>query len=201
MSVFDVPDEVMARAIILTPEGESTEDRWERETPYLADLIREYCEVEGAVVLDYGCGIGRLSKEVLKEPAARTVVGLDSSESMRRLATEYVGSGHFFPAHPATVVPSGAFDTALAVWVLQHVEDPVLEVARIRAHLKPGGRLFVVNNLTRAVPTAGGWADDGFDLQLLLRACFRPVGFGLLDDPAVAPALRGTTFWGVYERV
>jgi hypothetical protein len=43
-AAFDVPDEAAARRIILTPEfGQDTDERWERETPYLAQLIGASC--------------------------------------------------------------------------------------------------------------------------------------------------------------
>ena len=37
--VFDVNDIAQAMGIILTPEGSTTEERWQTETPYVADLI------------------------------------------------------------------------------------------------------------------------------------------------------------------
>ena len=204
-AVFDQPDEAAARAIILTPEGSTTDERWERETPYLVGLIREYCRAgAGANILDFGCGIGRIAKALLDDPEVRAVVGLDASGPMRALAEEAIADQRFVAANPATTIPTQAFDTAVAVWVLQHVADPVLEVARIRAFLRPGGRLFVVNNLSRAVPTAEDgrfqWVDDGFNVVPLLRACFREVIFGRLDTGHVAPHLADTTFWAVYER-
>ncbi|HVJ74958.1 MAG TPA: methyltransferase domain-containing protein, partial [Casimicrobiaceae bacterium] len=76
--VFDVPDEAAARAIILTPEGGTpTETRWERETPYLARLaVAELQIVAGMRVIDYGCGIGRLARELIAKTHCN-VVGVD----------------------------------------------------------------------------------------------------------------------------
>jgi hypothetical protein len=55
-----------AMSIILTPEGSTTADRWETETPYLADLIGQQCALRpDSLVLDYGCGIGRLAHELI----------------------------------------------------------------------------------------------------------------------------------------
>jgi hypothetical protein len=41
-TVFQVNNLAGAMSIILTPEGSTTAQRWETETPYLADLIAEH---------------------------------------------------------------------------------------------------------------------------------------------------------------
>src|SRR5258706_10939744 len=51
----------------MTPEGATTAERWENETPYLADLIAEQFDITAdSLLLDYGCGIGRMSHELIK---------------------------------------------------------------------------------------------------------------------------------------
>ena len=200
--IFDTPDDVAARAIILTPEGESTESRWERETPYLASLVRAHCETKR--VLDFGCGIGRMASALLVDPGVTCVAGIDTSADMRRMAEEAVADERFAAFDPGMLAPTQAFDTALMVWVLQHVFDPVLEVARVRAFLKPGGRLFIVNNIRRAVPvtdtTTLHWLDDGFDVRALLKAAFREIEYGTLSSDHMPAVLVENAFWGVYER-
>jgi SAM-dependent methyltransferase len=76
-----------ARRIILTPEpGLSTDERWDRETPYLADrLVETMMPDESSLVLDFGCGIGRLAKAVI-ERSGCTVIGVDISARMRAYA-------------------------------------------------------------------------------------------------------------------
>ena len=84
-----------AKRIILTPEGQSSEQRWQRETPLLVALIERGCEInEHSWVLDYGCGIGRLAKTLIERHDCR-VVGVDISPSMRALAANYVNSPRF----------------------------------------------------------------------------------------------------------
>ena len=54
-SVFHVNDIPQAMSIIMTPEGSTTADRWEKETPYMADLIAEqFAVTEDSLLLDYG---------------------------------------------------------------------------------------------------------------------------------------------------
>ena len=56
--VFDRADLDAARRIILTPEGSTTEQRWNVETPYVADLIVDAINpTQEMILLDYGCGI------------------------------------------------------------------------------------------------------------------------------------------------
>jgi SAM-dependent methyltransferase len=92
--IFDVADLDGARRIILTPEGgQTTDQRWNCETPYLTGLIADNLKLTaGSVVVDYGCGVGRLAKELISRHGCR-VIGVDISANMRALADRYVGSG------------------------------------------------------------------------------------------------------------
>jgi hypothetical protein len=65
--LFEVTDFEHAREVILTPEiGRTPSERWERETPYLASFIAEHLKLDArSVLLDYGCGVGRLPKELI----------------------------------------------------------------------------------------------------------------------------------------
>lgn len=194
--VFDVKDKEGARRIILTPQsGQDTDYRWEHETPALVELLRSRWTLSGDVrVVDFGCGIGRLSRELCR--LGCSVVGVDISESMRKLAVDYVGSDKFKAVSPGefdTLLASGTrFDYGCAVWVLQHCQRPDAEVSRLYSALKPGGELFVLNNKnTRALPvkSPGVWYNDGIDVWNICKGCFGseeipalPAGAGL--DPA-----------------
>src|SRR5205085_1012886 len=93
--VFEVNNLAEAMSIILTPEGSTTAQRWETETPYFADLIGQHCAIGAAsLVLDYGCGIGRLAHELIKRHGCR-VVGVDISPGMRALSVVYTRSDRF----------------------------------------------------------------------------------------------------------
>jgi len=96
--VFNVNSIPAAMSIILTAEDSTTEARWRTETPYLADLINKHFELSAnSLLLDYGCGIGRMAKELIGRYGCR-VVGVDISPSMRSLAPMYVASDRFLPA-------------------------------------------------------------------------------------------------------
>src|SRR4051812_34509998 len=102
--VFEVANLEQAKKIILTPGGTSTDERWERETPVLAEqLTRELKITPEHVVLDYGCGVGRMAKALIEKHPGCTVLGADISLSMIQLAPRYVCSPRFCAFHPTLV--------------------------------------------------------------------------------------------------
>jgi cyclopropane fatty-acyl-phospholipid synthase-like methyltransferase len=204
--VFDVPDEQAAKRIILTPEfGEGTDQRWERETPYLVDLIgQQLSPKRDALVIDYGCGIGRLAKALIERFGVR-VLGVDLSERMRALAPDYVKSQMFSVVSPHMLqsMADGGLraDHAFSVWVLQHCLSPALDISLLRHAIAEDGRLFVANLKGRAVPTAEGvWANDGLDVFALLAERFAVAAKGELDEAFVPPQTREITFWATLGR-
>lgn len=198
-SCFDVATIDQARTIILTPQGSTTDARWALETPYQVALAADHLPLnEDTVVLDYGCGIGRLARELIAEFGCR-VVGVDISASMRAMAVEYVASERFQVVSPEELdgLVAGGFrcDGAYSIWVLQHCDAPADDIARIARALSPGGALLVVNNITRAVPVAGGFADDGIDIKALLSASFKRTAEGQPNAALTVERLAAVTFW------
>jgi 2-polyprenyl-3-methyl-5-hydroxy-6-metoxy-1,4-benzoquinol methylase len=203
--VFEVNDIAQAMNIILTPEGSTTAQRWETETPYLADLIAEqFTLTADSLVLDYGCGIGRLAHELIKRHGCR-VAGVDISPSMRALSVIYTRSDRFMSCSQEMLDGLTArgmrFDAALAIWVLQHCAMPAEDVARIKRAIKPGGDLFVANGNVRSVPTAEqGWVNDGLDIKAMLAGEFETVRLGGLTREKTTEIIAEGTFWGAYRR-
>jgi len=204
--IFAVGNLAQAKAIILTDEeGVDSGTRWQHETPYLAELIGEYLAPKpGQVVVDYGCGIGRLAKEMIGRFGC-SVIGVDISAEMRGLAAGYVGSEKFFACAPAmldALVARGVrADAAISIWVLQHCYAPADDVERLRGALVHSGRLLVVNNRARAVPTVeANWVHDGIDIRQMLEGRFKPQHHGLLDPARVTQAVTDFSFYGVYAR-
>lgn len=191
-----------AKRIILTPEpGLTTEERWERETPHVCDLIEHQMKIDGnTVVLDYGCGVGRISKELIKRHACY-VVGVDISPNMRALAASYVGSDRFLTCAPSMLDVLGMkFNIVISVWVLQHVHLLRSTIKQIDDVLQRPGWLFVVNEgENRFVPTREGWASDGLNVQQILDEQFLKVSSGHMDEAIVGETAK-RTFWAAYSR-
>lgn len=190
-----------AKRIILTPEcGLSTEERWQYETPHIVDLIQHQVRLfADTVVLDYGCGIGRIARELIDRSRCR-VIGADISPNMRALAASYCKSERFMACDPDMLVlirPTATL--AVAVWVLQHVADLHHQIGIIRRMLFGSGVLFVVNERrNRFVPTAAGWINDHVDVKARLEAEFRVLAEGKLDPAVVGEEQSERTFWAAY---
>lgn len=107
-------------------------------------LVAAVAEVEPARVLEVGCGWGELAAWIARETGAE-VVATDLSPRMVELARE-----RSVPAELADVqdlpFPDGAFDAAVAAWMLYHVPDLERALAELARVLRPGGRLVAATN-------------------------------------------------------
>jgi SAM-dependent methyltransferase len=204
-AVFDVADIPAAKRIILTPEGVPTEQRWRVETPYVADLIAKCLALTSHTLLvDYGCGIGRISKELIARHGCR-IIGIDISASMRALAVNYVQSERFFTCPPQmldVLIDRGlTVDAAISIWVLQHCVFPSEDVSRLKRVLKAGGGLFILNNDDRAVPTVErGWVSDGLDIKALLSQEFVLQGEGRPVREQTSASIAELTYWASFQK-
>jgi SAM-dependent methyltransferase len=204
--VFDVPDVDSAKQIILTREPDATtEERWARETPYFAGLLAAHLGPGPSdTILDYGCGIGRLSKALIDTSGCR-VLGVDVSADMRRLAPDFVGSDRFSIVSPdqfeAKVDSGFRVDGALSIWVIQHVLDPLASIELLARSMGPNARLLVANTHLRCVPTVEKpWGRDGHNVRKLLAAKLREIAIGVPDPIHVGENTARSAFWGVYHR-
>lgn len=155
--MFKVENLEEAKNIILTEEvqGGDYRQRWERETAYMQSLFAEGLgDLNGKTVLDFGCGIGRLSKALVEKYNCH-VLGVDISPDMRRMVQDYVGSDRFSViSYEMFCALAGAgglqTDCAIAVYVLQHVYDPAHDISLLEKAVRD--KLLVLNLKHRAVP-------------------------------------------------
>jgi len=156
-------------AVVGDCNGFTMQQRWDAETPLFAKAILQNLTQKRnqAYILDYGCGVGRLAKEVLKQhPNDIQVVGVDASEQMCKEAVTYVANPRFNSYHPTALEKEIEFDLAYCVYVLQHV--PSIEIreilARIHSHLKDDGVFVYCSSDYRMAIRFddGGFFDDRF---------------------------------------
>ncbi len=116
----------------------------------LAELVREYLEPEGGVVLDVGCGMG-VSAEALARAGFERVVGIDIVEEYVQKAREYAAARgleaefHLMDIREPSLEPESFDAIAMLSNPLPHWS--LSDMERILAHcyklLKPGGDLMI----------------------------------------------------------
>ncbi len=191
-SIFESDDfEYLRKVVLSVPDAIDYEEYWNRSSAGIAELIiRELGIDASSKVLDFGCGVGRVARTLIKQ-ALCPVVGVDISKSMLQAAERYVASSNFHPipsaAFHAAPQEAGPFTAAYALIVLQHCAHPEAELKAIRAACVPGARFLVMNARRRFVPLSTGWNDDGVDIRALVDSLF------IIEkeiDTSAIPAMR-----------
>ncbi len=123
----------------------------------------------GRLTVDVGCGEGRLSRDLKK--LGHTLVGVDASETLIRLAREADPEGVYHHADAARMPLEGSCaDLALAFMSLQDVDDldqSVREIARI---LIKGGRACLA--IVHPINSAGKFVGEDADSEFLIRGSY-----------------------------
>lgn len=106
------------------PEYDATSYELARQDPALREDLAELegllAELPAGRVVDIGCGTAWLTRFL-----RGSIVGVDQSESMLRLAQERLPGAFFVLASvPPLPFPTGSFDRALASHVYSHIEEP-----------------------------------------------------------------------------
>lgn len=148
----------------------------------------------GKRVLDVGCSSGYLAQPLSER--GNTIVGIELDPVAARAAEQFcervlVGNVEMMelPLEPKS------FDVVLCGDVVEHLRDPVAALARLRAFLKPGGRVVL------STPNIANWA-----IRLsLLGGRWRYTERGILDRTHTHLFTRATLAEALeragYERV
>jgi 2-polyprenyl-3-methyl-5-hydroxy-6-metoxy-1,4-benzoquinol methylase len=166
--VFDVSTFEHAKNVVLTNDPNDP-FKFDNETNYFIEKIKnENLIHENSMVLDFGCGIGRVSKKLI-EKFNCNVIGVDISDSMLFYSKLHVASlKKYTPQKEYKIKDS--IDVALSVFVLQHVEDPISEIENLYEVVKPDGYFILLNENKRYVPSGVDennfviWNDDNFNI-------------------------------------
>jgi len=98
--------------------------------------------VNGARIIDYGCGDGERYGQLLKQ-AGYKYVGCDISVAAITHAKQQGILAHLLNSEGKTGLESSSFDFSICYEVLEHVMDPELCLQEIHRLLKPTGYLTV----------------------------------------------------------
>ena len=113
-------------------------------TPPARDLVASLELPAACAVLDVGAGSGAAARVAKESSSERTVVALDPSIEMVRVARSY-GLSVVAGAVPGLPFPNATFDGVMANFVLSHLtayEEALADMARV---LKPGGKVAVTS--------------------------------------------------------
>jgi SAM-dependent methyltransferase len=134
--------------------------------------------------LDYGCGVGGLVEFVRQQGI--DAIGFDQGWSLSHLSRSGIPhlSGSELESRQAM------FDVVTAIEVIEHVTDPVAELARMRSLLRPGGLLFLTTgNAAPYRDRLTGWRYVVPDVHV---SFFEPTTLALaLDKAGFEPAFPG----------
>lgn len=116
-------------------------ERYEKNARFVSDLGGEILSwlapAAGLRVLDVGCGDGALTERISASGA--TVIGIDTSPAM--LDAARVRGLDVRETSVTQMEFAAEFDAVFSNAVLHWVTEPERAIARMRAALKPGGRL------------------------------------------------------------
>jgi SAM-dependent methyltransferase len=162
-----------AQAAIAAVDGSQSEDvvqhtgRWSAAQVYAALDIGE-----NDLVLELGCGVGRIGRELA--PKCRHWTGVDISENMIEHAVERLAgcdnvSFHRLDRNSLAILEDNSFDKAYSIAVFCHMdkEDLFLYMQELNRVIRPGGTLFVETwNLSHPV----GWRRWAYEPLVWSRA-------------------------------
>jgi 2-polyprenyl-3-methyl-5-hydroxy-6-metoxy-1,4-benzoquinol methylase len=156
-----------------------------RYSAHLFGLLRPHV---GSRVLEVGCGIGTMSRQLAD--VAEVVVGIEPNlNCASRVRQEMQGIPRFtlrvchLEECDAAELASQRFDTVVCVNVLEHIADDVAALRAFRDAITPGGRVLV---WVPAVQAAYGPLDAELGhhrrySKPSLRGAFEAAGLDLID--------------------
>jgi trans-aconitate methyltransferase len=131
----------------LSLSGESKEYFAHERVRWLAGRLADL-GVQPSRVLDYGCGTGSTSPELLEEFHARMVVGVDASRESLDIARQAHADPRLQFTSTSDLEPSGQFEVAYCNGVFHHVEPEqrLDALDYVRRSLAAGGHFGLWEN-------------------------------------------------------
>jgi ubiquinone/menaquinone biosynthesis C-methylase UbiE len=109
-------------------------------------------------VLDLGCGVGTLLRDLATAAPHAFVVGADPSEGMLALAPGEVPRVQADAMRPPFAAES--FDVVVLAFMLFHLPDPPRGLREVRRSLRPGGSVGILTwGAERTAPALEAWVE------------------------------------------
>ena len=171
--VFQPTNLQHAKDICLSPDSNDP-DKFQKETDFFVEwLIAQGFVSSDLKIADFGCGVGRISRELIIKTNCN-IMGFDISSVMMDQAISYINSPNFTSHVFNDWIPyndTTKYDTVIASLVLQHSEYPIKAIEFISNIIEDTGYFILVNEGTRFVPydvDPNGWViwkDDGINIE------------------------------------
>lgn len=136
---LNVNSEAEAKGKVMTGD-------WDATTNKHLEMIKRLDIKPTDIVLDYGCGVGRLLYPVSKQ--CKNIVGADISDKILSYAIKNVNANvHFLSLkdEAGKGLPINFFDKVFSIIVLQHIEKykAVRALIKLNNSLKVGGSMLI----------------------------------------------------------
>jgi len=160
---------------------------------YRRHILRGAGVGPGAKVLDVACGTGQVSTAAMKLVGPEgSVLGIDPSDGMRRVAETRRGVRTMHGAAGALPVDDASYDFVLMGYALRHVDDLTTAFKDMHRVLRPGGKIIILE-IT---------APPGRLRRMLLRTYLRqivpPMGLLVTGNRTVMRLMR--YYWDSIEQ-
>lgn len=130
----------------LSPHGENSNldgsaycNKSKLEVLFGPDFFDQIC---GRTVIDFGCGLGDESMEMVQRGAAR-VTGIDIRQTLLNKATARAAELGLSDRCTFTTVPPEPADIIVSLDCFEHYEDPAGVLEAMNRYLEPGGKILV----------------------------------------------------------
>ena len=125
------------------------------------------------LVLDLGCGAGKMGKALIDSGKAGVVVGVEIFEPAAHEAAKYYSRVHVGDIEQMELTYHGYFDVAICGDILEHLKDPGKVIQRVRQWLKDDGLIIC------CVPNVRYWR---VLRDLIFRGKFEYASEGIMDQ-------------------
>lgn len=165
-------------------------ETWEEQTDWTIDILKASRTIDkDSTFVDWGVGVGRLSKAVI-ETFNCNVVGVDTSPSMLRYSEEYVDSKKYSTLTLDQFKKDNIqnkFTHAISAWSLQHSPTSQYDISFLTRAMIASGKLFIVDSFSKKIPKLLEadprgvlWFDDGIKNRMELERWYIPLMLGTL---------------------
>lgn len=132
---------------------------------------------EDSLVLDFGCGDGKIARGIIEKFGCR-VVGVDISKKARELAL-LNNPKNFLVLSPRQfqqrVVEGLRFDAGVAVDVVEYSPSPVVDLSLVKASLKDDALVYITTSKENKIPTKDGFINMETKKDEIISTLFKNI--------------------------